>query len=402
MSQTATPNIDSRGSSGARATPGGAVSFRLDRPRESTQQIVESIYTAGLDARGWRRVLSEMATVTSSDVAAVYRLSRDGESGECLWQHGLPDAAQREYATWASRDALLQRVPSDVTTGTMFLNLHRKGASIANSPFCSIFLAKHRPLFATLAVCIYGDENEFLLLCCSRVPDRPDYTQDQACILDKVVAHMERSITLHRRLLQAESSLLSTDLLADALGRALFRLDANGCVLSMNERAQRLVELGDALKITCARRLRAPDHATNLAIDEILARSQPGRRPPGNDDSGFLLLPRTPGTRPYAARFIPEASLDLIPANNPSTTLVLVSNPYRAQVSAGVFRALFGATAAEAGVGALIANGSRASEISKELGTSLATVRTHIRRLLKKSSARDQGELVSIVLAVTR
>jgi DNA-binding CsgD family transcriptional regulator len=56
-------------------------------------------------------------------------------------------------------------------------------------------------------------------------------------------------------------------------------------------------------------------------------------------------------------------------------------------------------TARELQVVGLVAMGRRAHEIADELGIAPSTVRSHVRRAMRKVGARSQAQLVAIVCA---
>lgn len=64
-----------------------------------------------------------------------------------------------------------------------------------------------------------------------------------------------------------------------------------------------------------------------------------------------------------------------------------------------VLRDIYGLTPAEAQIAGLLMGGTKVGEIVERLGVSTATVRTHVRRILEKTRARGQSDLVRIPLA---
>jgi DNA-binding CsgD family transcriptional regulator len=69
----------------------------------------------------------------------------------------------------------------------------------------------------------------------------------------------------------------------------------------------------------------------------------------------------------------------------------------RHEGDAEMLQRLFGLTAAEATVMAMVAEGARPAEVASRLGRSLATVRSHLKAVFAKSGTASQPELSRLV-----
>jgi DNA-binding NarL/FixJ family response regulator len=109
--------------------------------------------------------------------------------------------------------------------------------------------------------------------------------------------------------------------------------------------------------------------------------------------SGFLLKDTPPGDLLAAIRVL--ASGDALLA--PSVTRRLIAEfARRPEPSRPLARSLDGVTGREREVLALVAGGLSNTEIADHLHLSIATVKTHIGRLLGKLDARDRAQLVIV------
>ncbi|SFB48647.1 two component transcriptional regulator, LuxR family [Amycolatopsis marina] len=107
--------------------------------------------------------------------------------------------------------------------------------------------------------------------------------------------------------------------------------------------------------------------------------------------SGFLLKDTPPGDLLAAIRVVAAGDGLLAPA---ITRRLIAEFAARPQPRRAPQRSLDGVTAREREVLALIATGLSNNELAAELHLSMATVKTHIGRLLAKLGARDRAQLV--------
>jgi DNA-binding CsgD family transcriptional regulator len=81
--------------------------------------------------------------------------------------------------------------------------------------------------------------------------------------------------------------------------------------------------------------------------------------------------------------------------------LVFVSDPEAATPSRSeILRRLYGLTPAEARIADLLASGSEVGEVAARSGITLETARFHVKRVLNKTGARRQTELVRLMLSL--
>jgi DNA-binding CsgD family transcriptional regulator len=74
------------------------------------------------------------------------------------------------------------------------------------------------------------------------------------------------------------------------------------------------------------------------------------------------------------------------------------SSNYSVDGDTEVLRELYSFTPAEVRVSARLVMGQSVEEIATEFKTSVETVRTHVKRILGKTSTARQGELISMIL----
>lgn len=96
--------------------------------------------------------------------------------------------------------------------------------------------------------------------------------------------------------------------------------------------------------------------------------------------------------RSEARAFVTERRQVLVRRDGERTTFVVASC---ALPSAGIMRRLYNLSAAESRVAVTLGRGRTPRQVAEELGTSLHTVRTHLKNLFAKTHTHSQNELVA-------
>jgi DNA-binding CsgD family transcriptional regulator len=115
-----------------------------------------------------------------------------------------------------------------------------------------------------------------------------------------------------------------------------------------------------------------------------------------------LAVPRPSGLRPYWVTMTPIPSAGAIPFGGaqPLATITAVDPESRAIPDAAAMTAVFGLTPAECRFARLLAGDRTMQETAEELGISPHTAKTHLKRILSKTGARRQSEMISVLLSI--
>jgi len=85
----------------------------------------------------------------------------------------------------------------------------------------------------------------------------------------------------------------------------------------------------------------------------------------------------------------------------PIAALVFISDPAKVPLSrSSVLRTLYGLTPAEGRVADMLLQGTEIPEAAARLGITLETCRLHVKRILAKTGASRQAELVRLMVSL--
>jgi DNA-binding CsgD family transcriptional regulator len=172
-------------------------------------------------------------------------------------------------------------------------------------------------------------------------------------------------------------------------------LGADRKVLFMNKAAGEIMSKGDGLRVDRRVGIRAVSPNENEELSELIEhatlKAGVSRAPFGS----VMQISRSCGKRPLIA-FVTALIGMSVPI---SGCAVFVSDPdLRVGPDEGLLRSVYGLTAAEAKVAALLVQGCDARTVSEKLAVTFNTARTHVKKVFEKTNTRRQSELVHLIL----
>lgn len=184
----------------------------------------------------------------------------------------------------------------------------------------------------------------------------------------------------------------------DVLGIGLLACDEAGHLLSANRTANEILKDQDGLTLNSTGGLMETEGDSEQLLQAVQLALSPAVPEELRSDFAFTVR-RPSGKRPLTmfARSFTRASAAAGFA--PSVVLILIldsSRPKNASISG--LRQLYGFTTREAHLANLLTQGTGLAACCDELGISLSTGTSHLKRLFKKTGVHHQSQLVSLLL----
>jgi DNA-binding CsgD family transcriptional regulator len=225
---------------------------------------------------------------------------------------------------------------------------------------------------------------------------RGPYEQEEIDFITRIAPHVRRAMMIND---VADKGKLAQQLyrsVLDQLSSAVFVVGPSGRLALTNAAGDELLSRGELLQlrsgILCASQL----GPTALSLGDAIGRAVRGDVAIGISGIGIPLTGKD-GAR-AAAYVLPIAGKDIRGALGPGHCMVFVAARSEQQpIVMEVLRTLFDLTAMEARVAMMIAAGDGPAAISENLGSSISTVRTHLKSCYAKTRAGDQTALGSLV-----
>ncbi|MFO0625787.1 MAG: helix-turn-helix transcriptional regulator [Polyangiales bacterium] len=216
------------------------------------------------------------------------------------------------------------------------------------------------------------------------------WTDGAADRLQRVTPTLRRAVEVYARLRRQRSTAQIDEGLLDALDVAALAVTSDGRIQRANASARSMLARSDGVldangALRCVQA--GAQRSLQAAVDTILR---------GEAREAVVIAPRRTGRRPLLL-FVSA----LTPSVGATPTLtVLVRDPEsQASRAEELLRSLFSLTPAEARLALAVADGCSPADAAEQLGITVQTARTHLKRVFHKTATTRQAELVKLVLA---
>lgn len=230
-------------------------------------------------------------------------------------------------------------------------------------------------------------EGGFVAFTFERALGEPDFSAGELAHFDALRPHLARAsmIAMRLELQRAETSVATLE----ALGMPAAVVDASGAVVAANclfESLSSIVRPGAFGRVSLANR------EASVLLQQALFEAAPIRSiPVGTAERGNLVLHVLPLRRSASDIFARGSAM-------------LIATGYTADANVppdAVLRGLFDLSAAEADVAAGLASGLSLADVAAKRGIVMATARTHLASIFRKTGTSQQGQLVALLKGVS-
>ncbi|MBW2287224.1 MAG: helix-turn-helix transcriptional regulator [Deltaproteobacteria bacterium] len=226
-----------------------------------------------------------------------------------------------------------------------------------------------------------------------RTRGEDDFSSDQRALVDRLAPHLDRSYETIRNLLELSQQNTALAEVMDRLPAGILLLDGGANVEFRNRAARRMLGRCDGFELVDGALSAVDpdsDEILQSLIDEVIAPSAEAAA------GGALVVQRASDEAAYpvsVSRLLPgEALRDIV-------ACVLVSDPDSGvEPAVELVRSIHNLTQAESDLVEHLARGQTLEEASRTRGVSINTMRSHLKRVFRKTGTSRQGELVQLVL----
>jgi DNA-binding CsgD family transcriptional regulator len=185
----------------------------------------------------------------------------------------------------------------------------------------------------------------------------------------------------------------------ELLGIGWLVCDSAGRVRSANRVANRILATRDGLRLNSDGVLSATRGRKGLVADAVQRTIRASETTEQNREASFFIVRRGIGKRAFTLLMRSVAAVSAVQHDTEPLALLLILDPsLSVQTTESDLRYLYGFTAREACLATQLMNGKSLDDSCYRLGMSYSTARTHLRRMFKKTHARRQSEMISVLL----
>ena len=370
---------------------------------QSINDLIGTVYDAAQGEQSWSAVLQNMASHLGGFHASIIGRPAPQASPSFFFETGVDPVAWETYADhyWQT-DIWTKKLSADkvghVVPGSELVPRDE----LLKSEWYNDFL-RHCEIGDVLSAVPLFKQNLSCTLSIYREQNM-DYYQasDDAVRMLKVLnPHIGRAIELSHRFADLDLAQESACDVLDGQKHGVILLDDQGRILMMNRAAENFTSANDGL---CAGSfgLKAERQSDNTPLQQIIrdAISTSLGNGAGTNAGGVLAVPRPSGKRPYVITVSPASRQEKLFALHFPAAIVMLSDPeVTVQASTDALRSFFDLTPSEARLASQIATGISLDQCAAQLGITLETARTHLKRVFSKTGTSRQGELIHLLLS---
>lgn len=236
-------------------------------------------------------------------------------------------------------------------------------------------------------------DGEMALFTFERKSGLPDFDQRDLALLDSIRPHLARASLMSTRLKleRAKASVAAMN----ALGIPASVISSTGIVVSSNSLFD---ELGDVLRPAAFGRLVAKDRLVNNLLQAAL----PGPLQVAQPEVRSIPVRRDDALQPIVVHVLPlRRSASEVFDSGAAVVAVTGYSVTGNLPSDAVLRGLFDLSVAEAAVATALSSGHTVKDIAAQRQLSMATVRTHLAQIFRKTGTSQQGQLIALLKGIS-
>lgn len=364
-------------------------------PETRLSELIAHLYDAAIDAALWPGTAARIAQALGS-TSTVVKLHGDGgrvDLLECTSNLVVSERDQAWADDWHRRDLWVERSVaygmSRIITDEDLVTREEQ----ARSGFYQEWLP-HLGIHHMLGAVFPTSQGVVGVLGIHRPRDGGTYTERERRQAALVLPHLQRALRLGQRFAAVSHQHAVALQALDRVDTGVLVMDGTCRILLASAMADTLLRGNSELAVVGGRlSLRQPTLRDKLSmlVHAAMETAQGRVSKPGS----VLLIPRRQ-RMPLTLEVAPLRPAVLAFGQERPAVLVFIRDP-EAPIAVARLRELFGLTRTEAAVAAALGRGQSLEDIATEMGSSLGTVRTHLKRILSKTGTHRQAQAVALL-----
>lgn len=365
-------------------------------------RLVSLLYDTVGDPNGWDAVLDELVPLTGSDNASLQHYNKRQQRQELAVSRNLDQAAIEAFDRYYSGINVWveEGMPRGFyEPGTIVLS-HEiiPDREFMRTEFGADFAAPN-DTFYSLGMTIAEDDHYSAMFSTQRGRHRPKYGDEDRRLFEQLVPHFQRVLELHNLVAEHHQTRQALQATLDCLPVGVLLVTHTARIRFANHAARQVLSDRDGLLSRRDYLVGANSNQTR-ALEQCIASAVATTAGWGLDPGGALALARPSGLRPLSVLVTPLPQGEFRGRLGEPLAGVFVSDPERpATALQEAMRELYGLTPAEARLAAVLMEGYELPEAAKALGIAYETARNQLKRVLTKTGAHHQGELLRMLLS---
>jgi DNA-binding CsgD family transcriptional regulator len=228
----------------------------------------------------------------------------------------------------------------------------------------------------------------------------PEFTADSARLLEVLLPHLRRALTLHRQLAGVNAMRSALTDVADRVSSGLILFDEDLSVLLVNRAGSQILALRDGIVLDDGALRTSTANATSAlrrALQDATAVTA-GRAIEAPDC--HFTVPRASGCRSFQVVVTSVRRTESHDRTSPAAALWIKDPEQALKTCHDILRQRFGLTPTETISAVAIAEGKTIKEMAASMQHTEATARWYVKQVLAKTGASSRAEGASLILRI--
>lgn len=362
-------------------------------------EVIEQIYDAGVDEQNW---LPAMESVRSIIGAETFHLHLRDESQGIVRSlaTSFSETFQAKYAEHWWRFDIRVKAMKEAAIGIPHIcsNLVNVSDYLRSPIYNELARAEGGAVHMVAGVLPFA-ANEHALLGLHRNKDAPDFTPEDAQLLQLLTPHIVKSLKL-RSLTNKIQGVLDAAAAFELFQDALFVVDEKSRLMKTNSAGEALLARGDVLQWKRSGVLLTGRPATTEQLHHLVRAAATNFTLGGGqsaEDGSIPVQAEDGSVVAVVVSRLPQQKTVFGAAPSNSVLLTVRDPRRRATAPAALLRKLHGLTETEAAIATDLANGLSLDEISAARSVRISTVRWHLKSIFSKTGVARQSELARLL-----
>ncbi len=337
--------------------------------------------------RSWQRFLASVCELFDASWGTIAKCRSDAEAG-----HVLALYARTESLDVGHPDAVHSMGSRDPLALPELFSAFAERLAVEQVLSTTLESAKRRDLSSNLDVRhllvgrTIGDRDWPVYIAIGREPHQSPFSTADEELMAALLPHLRQAMHLANLVDQLSVDAKVSAAMLDLIPIGVLVIDQAGRCVTMNEPARQ-----------------------TLRADDLLLRQISGRLPKQHVDAPLV---NGSAHEPVVINLVkrgtdqPLAAIVWEVPSQPDRChrvvfLIDGEQTQQAEIALEILEGLYGLTSAEARVAALIAKNNSPADIADRLGTTMNTIRTHLRHIFAKTGSERQIDLVHLLLRIS-
>jgi DNA-binding CsgD family transcriptional regulator len=362
---------------------------------DTIHDLVGQIYDAAMDGDHWPDLMTRIADHCGGANAALVIVDPDIHQSTVITPRADPKSRAEYQRHWWRFDPI-----------SVLAAKARPGRFVSvadldrDAYFSSAFYNEFRRFTGygdyVLTTTLFRDGNAFGNFVLQTSRSRDEVTSRTLRDARIVVPHIERAVAIARKFhrLEMQQAIIGRDRKSGEA--AVVMVNAAGKRVYSDAKAEDILSGTGPISI-CNERVRAHDLTADIRLASAIEAC--ARTETGNPCGETLRLPRRDGKPPLTVEVLPYRANPANPYGAPAAAILLIRDPVAGKgMDAGLLRARYGLTPAEAALALEMRAGDGRGAAAAWCGISINTARTHLMRIFEKTGVSRQAELMRVLM----